>query len=1120
MQRQKPPTFLINLRRWGILFAVVLACFTVLSPRDVRADGEVIYYEADGCYDVKSFGVGMFGTGAGNVTVSVPGEVVDAFIYWVGVEDDTPAGDGTSILEIGNGVLTEDVVGTLFPGAAGLATRPNPDWYGWYADIGPNGAGLVTQPGAIPLSISGWDSANEHTNGATIAIVYSTGECATPRRVVLKAGVDAYFWQYTNERFTELLIYQFPAVPEARVASVRFAHAGMDSTATSCRGGAIWMLAGSGSPPDAVTFDLVEGDPVTQRGFGINGGVEIVNDAFTGPALPCTPTVNPAPDEAYEPGHPYPGGAQSAPYRSLGIDPPVGGNIGPEWGILEVELLIPANATWVAFQLESEADQRGESGSWAGGGFLVPSPQLAVLKYNDANGDGVFTDLEEAPSDNSLVTFKVVIANTTVDPLTITNISDDLHGANAALTTASNLAPACADVLGTVLEANQSITCYFDGTISVGNNNQEVDTVTVTATAGDNTTHTAYDTSTVVIPGALPAIAVEKVADPLSLPEPGGVFTFTVTVTNTVQEALTLTTLVDDIHGNLNGQGTCSVPQQLAVGGAYTCQFPATVTGTAGYTETDTVTATAQDGDGNSANASDDATVTITPPVVLPAIAVEKVADPLSLPEPGGVFTFTVTVTNTVQEALTLTNLVDDIHGNLNGQGTCSVPQQIAVGGAYTCQFPATVTGTAGYTETDTVMATAQDSDGNSANASDDATVTITPLPAIAILKTLDLSGDAADGIVTVGQSLTYTIRVTNTSPVTLTVVPLSDTYDSTYLAYRRATPTPDDASTPGTILWNDLTGAGVLPPQGAIDVAVTFDALASTDSLPGKQTINVALVDGATDGTTTLPPVVDDAPVRITDPRVLVTKTTTDPADGVVDLNGLVTFTIAISNTGDTILDILPVNDTFIPAELSYVRSSLTTAPQVSDGALFWSDVSTELGNLAPGASVSFTVTFRFISQTATATVNTVVLGEVIDENGDAAGQPQGQSDTSTVTKSPTAITLLSFGAIAHADGVQVRWVTGAEIDVLGFHLRRGSSVDRTEAVRITDTMIAARGAGGQGASYSYTDSDPVDGDVYYWLEEVSMTGERIFHGPVMVQQEDSSPLQDIRLYLPVLTQ
>ena len=67
---------------------------------------------------------------------------------------------------------------------------------------------------------------------------------------------------------------------------------------------------------------------------------------------------------------------------------------------------------------------------------------------------------------------------------------------------------------------------------------------------------------------------------------------------------------------------------------------------------------------------------------------------------------------------------------------------------------------------------------------------------------------------------------------------------------------------------------------------------------------------------------------------------------------------------------------------------------------------------------------------------------------------------------------------------------------------------------------MIVAHGAGGQGATYSYTDSDPVDGDAYYWLEEVSMTDERTFHGPVTIQPGDNPTQLDIRLYLPVLTQ
>src|SRR6185436_14699614 len=114
-----------------------------------------------------------------------------------------------------------------------------------------------------------------------------------------------------------------------------------------------------------------------------------------------------------------------------------------------------------------------------------------------------------------------------------------------------------------------------------------------------------------------------------------------------------------------------------------------------------------------------------------------KTASPISLPEPGGVVTFTVRVDNTSAETITLTSLTDNVHGNLDNQGTCAVTQTIAVGGFYQCTFSATVTGNAGDSETDTVTATAQDDENNLTTDTDTATVTIIDaLPTIIVLKT------------------------------------------------------------------------------------------------------------------------------------------------------------------------------------------------------------------------------------------------------------------------------------------------------------------------------------------------------------------------------------------------
>ena len=76
-----------------------------------------------------------------------------------------------------------------------------------------------------------------------------------------------------------------------------------------------------------------------------------------------------------------------------------------------------------------------------------------------------------------------------------------------------------------------------------------------------------------------------------TLPEPGGLVTFTVAVTNLSPEPVELTTLTDSVYGNLNGKGTCVVPQSIPVSGLYQCQFTATVTGNAGEVHRNVVTA-------------------------------------------------------------------------------------------------------------------------------------------------------------------------------------------------------------------------------------------------------------------------------------------------------------------------------------------------------------------------------------------------------------------------------------------------------------------------------------------------------------------------------------------------
>jgi hypothetical protein len=264
------------------------------------------------------------------------------------------------------------------------------------------------------------------------------------------------------------------------------------------------------------------------------------------------------------------------------------------------------------------------------------------------------------------------------------------------------------------------------------------------------------------------SISVTKTASPTSLAEPGGSVTFTVRIDNTGNTSVDMTSLIDDIHGNLNGQGTCSVPQTIAIGAFYQCSFSANVNGNASDSETDTVTASGTSAVGP---VSDTGSATVTITDVLPSISATKTAAPSSVAEPGASVTFTVRIDNLGSaESVSLTSVVDDIHGNLNGQGSCTVPQTIAASSFYECSFSANVNGNAGDSETNTVTAGAEDDETNPTQAQDSATVTITDvLPAITVTKTA-----SPTSIDEPGGPVSFTVRVDNTGtaePVTLTTL-------------------------------------------------------------------------------------------------------------------------------------------------------------------------------------------------------------------------------------------------------------------------------------------------------------------------------------------------------------
>ncbi|WP_455198996.1 hypothetical protein, partial [Kaarinaea lacus] len=155
----------------------------------------------------------------------------------------------------------------------------------------------------------------------------------------------------------------------------------------------------------------------------------------------------------------------------------------------------------------------------------------------------------------------------------------------------------------------------------------------------------------------------------------------------------------------------------------YSCKFTAAVAGMGGTSHSSMVTANGLDDDGNPRMCSDSSKVDIrdvAPSATLSKEAIEAVV------------TYRVKVTNTsLVEALTLDALYDDHFGDIADNynlliesTTCILPQEIAIGGDYTCTFDAKV-GTSPHTNT--VTGTVSDDEGNRATPapSDSATVTL-----------------------------------------------------------------------------------------------------------------------------------------------------------------------------------------------------------------------------------------------------------------------------------------------------------------------------------------------------------------------------------------------------------
>ena len=181
------------------------------------------------------------------------------------------------------------------------------------------------------------------------------------------------------------------------------------------------------------------------------------------------------------------------------------------------------------------------------------------------------------------------------------------------------------------------------------------------------------DDATVTFTNVMPTVDLTKSVTPLTLPEPGGTFNYTLTIHNTSTEVVTITALTDT--NALSAECTALIGTSIPAGGTVSCTYQVSHTAVGSYPNTASVTV--KDNENDLASDSDTKTVTVTD--IPPTVDLTKSVTPLTLPEPGGTFNYTLTIHNTSTEAVTITALTDT--NALSAECQALVGTTLAAGG-------------------------------------------------------------------------------------------------------------------------------------------------------------------------------------------------------------------------------------------------------------------------------------------------------------------------------------------------------------------------------------------------------------------------------------------------------
>ena len=649
------------------------------------------------------------------------------------------------------------------------------------------------------------------------------------------------------------------------------------------------------------------------------------------------------------------------------------------------------------------------------------------------------------------VGYTVTVTNSGQTPYTgatftnsLAGVLSDAHYNGDASATAGTVSFASPNLTWTGnLAVGATATVTFTVTVNNPDTGDKLLTSTVTsATAGSNCAAGSADprcnsSVPVLVPGL--EIAVSAGA---ATTTPGAVVHYTVTVTNSGQTPYTGATFTDPLGGVLDdaaynsdasataGTVLFTSPNltwtgNLAVGATATITFSVTVNNPDTGNKILASTITSATPGSNCAVGSGDVPCTSTINVAVLAIVNSS---NVSTTSPGGVVRFTATFTNSGQVPFTgitiasnITNVLDDATPNGDQTATSGTLTLTATGISWTGSIPVggtvTVTGTVTVNNPDTgnqvlasTLATATPGSNCPAGGTDPAcSVSVTVLtPALTIVKTANASSAVP------GQTIGYTISITNTgqSPYTGATVTDSLAASADDAAYNGdATTTAGSLSYTSPVLtWTGNLAVGA---SAVISYSVTVDNPDTGDKLIINSVSSTATGSSCPPGAVTTACRVT---VPVLTPALTIVKTaaTTSGNNAVATPGGVVSYTITVTNTGQTSYTGAGFTDPLsgVLDDASYNNNAAATAGTVTftSPALSWT------GNLSPGAAavITYTVTVNN-PDTGNLSLANTVTSATPGSNCPAGGQDARCTATVTVVGAST-LTFTQTAAAASA--------------------------------------------------------------------------------------------------------